>query len=314
MKTLRTLPLLFLFTACGGENNLFSGSIEIDEVRISARVGGQVEQLAVHEGDPVLEGQLLVKLDEAPYLLALERSEAALAGAEAALGTLLEGTREQQIISASAGVQAARAGMVQSESDLSRARELFAAGALSQRDLQAAETAAVVAETRYDSAWQSYSLAAEGARSTEIMTGEASVASAEAAMRMVLQELEWTSVISPLSGTVTGTDVLAGENVSQGMTLLTVASMDTVRVIFYVPEPYLARIHPGEPLEVLSTEGTPVTGVLSRISDRAEFTPSTVETRDGRTSLVYRVEGIVPNASGVFKAGMPVDVVLAESW
>jgi HlyD family secretion protein len=310
-RFLFALPLL-LALSCGTDENLFSATMEIDEARISARVGGQITGIHVFEGDMVARGDLLVKLDETQYLLALSQAEAALSSAEAGLETLLQGTRRQQIVSASASVEAARAERIQRETDLLRARELFAAGALSEQSLQASETAAVAAASRYDSAFQGYSLAVEGARSTEIRAAEAGVAAAFAGVEMAQKNLEWTAVTSPISGTVTGIDALTGENFPQGMTLLTVAPLDTVRVIFYIPQPLLSRVSPGDPVEVTATGEQPVTGFITTVASSAEFTPSSVETREGRSSLVYRVEGRLPNPGGVFRGGMPVDARLLE--
>lgn len=312
MKRLLFALTLLMAISCGTEENLFSATMEIDEVRISARVGGQITGIHVKEGDIVDRGALLVKLDETQYLLALAQAEAALSSAEAGLETLLQGTRRQQIISASASVEAARAEKIQRETDVLRARELFAAGAISEQSLQASETAAVAAASRYDSTVQGYSLAAEGARSTEIMAAEAGVASAEAGVEMAQRNLEWTAVTSPISGTVTGIDALTGENFPQGMTLLTVAPLDTVKVVFYIPQPLLSSVAPGDTVEVTATGEEPVTGIVSAVASSAEFTPSTVETREGRTSLVYRVEGRLPNPGGVFRGGMPVDARLTE--
>lgn len=302
---------LLLLVACGGNGEgMFPGTVEIDQVRVSARVGGFVESVSVNRGDSVAEGRLLVKLDETPYMLALDAAEAELAAAEAGLETLIQGTRRQQIISAAAAAEEARALSVQRETDLVRARELYAAGAISEQALQASETAARQASARYDSAAQGYSLAAEGARSTEIEGAEASVDAARASLDMKLQQLEWTSVASPVSGTVTGVFVLAGENVSPGAPLLTVASFDTVKVVFYIPEPLLGEVLPGDGVTVTSDGGDTSSGRVVFISTEAEFTPSTVETRDGRTSLVYRVEAELPNPEGSFRGGMPVDAVL----
>jgi HlyD family secretion protein len=303
------LPVLLL--GCGGtEDELFSGSIEIDEVRISSRVGGEVLELSVTSGDQIQLGQTLVKIDQTEYQFALIQTEAALAIAEANLETMVEGTRQQQIISASSGVESARAAMNQAGTDLLRTRELAESGAISLQRLQAAETAAVQAESQYSSAVQSYSLAVEGARSTELQAAAALVESAEAAEQLALQRLEWTGVTSPLTGTVTGTNILAGENVTQGMTLLTVADLDSVKAVFYISQPVLRAIDTGSTVTVTTgSDGEePAIGVITRIADQAEFTPSRVETRDGRTSLVYRIEAAIPNQEGIFKAGMPVDV------
>ncbi len=309
-------PLLLFLLACGGDEGiLYSGSIEIDEVRISARVSGGIEELGVNEGDLVQASQILMKIDETEYQFALQQSEASLVIAEANLETLIQGTRQQEILSASGEVEAARAAMDLAVTDLARARELAAAGALSEQGLQAAETSAIQAQIHFNSSVQGYSLTLEGARSTDIQAATAAVASEEAAVNLALQRLEWTSITSPITGIVTGTNILQGENIAPGTTLLTVADMDTVKAVFYLSQPDLPTTQIGS--EVIVSTGTegedPVSGVITHIADRAEFTPSQVETRSSRTSLVYRVEAEVPNPGSIFKAGMPVDVRIAES-
>lgn len=319
MKKAIIIPAILLTLACGsGNDNLFSGTVEIDEVRISARVGGAVEERLTAQGDQIQKGQTLIRIDQTEYLLALTQTQAALTIAEASLETMLEGTREQQIIAASSTVAAARAARNQAATDLARFRELSAAGAISEQQLQAAETAATQAQTQYTSTQQNYSLAVEGARATELEAAQAAVESAAAARELAVHRLEWTDISSPLSGTVTGTNIEAGENIAPGMTLLTVADMDTVKAIFYISQPYLATTGIGSTVTVstntaqdMETENT-VTGIITHIADRAEFTPSQVETREGRTSLVYRVEAEIPNPRNIFKAGMPVDVELNQ--
>jgi HlyD family secretion protein len=309
------LPILLALTACGGGDAVFSGSIEIDEVRVSARVGGTVDELAVGISDAVIVGQALVRLDDTEYELALRQAEAALDIAGANLETLLEGARQQEIVSASSSVQSAGALLEQAEDDLARAEELNAAGALSTQSLDAARALAIQRESIYLNALQAYSLTIEGPRSTEIRAASAAVESADAAAAMAAQRLEWTDVESPVSGTVTGTFIMPGENVSAGSTLLTVSDTDTVTVVFYLSQPDLVSVSPGDIVSVRTgpEDGAPVAGVISFISENAEFTPSRVETRDGRTSLVYRTEAVLPNPGGIFRAGMPVDVRMAGS-
>lgn len=319
MKKELIITLLLLTLACGSSNkDMFSGTIEIDDVRISARVGGAVEERLITQGDRIQTGQTLIKIDRTEYLLALIQREAALAIAEANLETMMEGAREQQIVAASSAVTAARAARSQALADQQRVRELSAAGAISDQQLQAVETAATQAQTQYTGAQQNYSLAVEGARATELEAAQAAVESATADRELAAHRLEWTDIASPLTGTVTGINIEAGENIAPGMTLLTAADMDTVKAIFYISQPYLATTEIGSTVTVTTNtsqiqdtqiENT-VTGTITHIADRAEFTPSQVETREGRTSLVYRVEAEIPNPRHIFKAGMPVDVEL----
>lgn len=316
-KEITGIILLFLLIlSCGGsEDNLFSGTIEITNVKISSRVSGAIEGLLVEQGDLIQTDETLLKIDPTEYQLALLQAEAGLTIAEANLATMMEGAREQQIVAASSLVTATRTARNQAMADLNRAEELILAGAISEQQLQAAETFAAQARTAYTSAEQSYSLSIEGARVTELEAAQAAVEAADAARELAENRVAWTEITSPLTGTVTGTNVESGENISAGFTLLTVATTDTVKAIFYISQPYLATTEVGSLVTV--TTNTPedtqsVDGRIIHIADSAEFTPSQVETREGRTSLVYRVEAEIPNHENIFKAGMPVDVYLTQ--
>ncbi len=317
MRSILFSALLLLALGCGGSSeNLFSGTIEIDEVRISARLSGAVEELNAEQGDRIEIGQTLIRIDPTEYQLALTQAEAALAIAEANLATITEGAREQQVITASSAVSAARTVNSQAQADLARAEELAEAGAISDQQLQASQTGAAHAHASYITAQQNYSLAVEGARVSELDAAEAAVESATAARDIAQRRVQWTTITSPLTGSVTGTNIEKGENITPGVTLLTVSCTDSVKAVFFVSQPYLATTDIGSTVIVSTTslnDSYEATGTITHISDSAEFTPSQVETREGRTSLVYRVEAEFSNPQNVFKAGMPVDVEMGQN-
>ena len=95
------------------------------------------------------------------------------------------------------------------------------------------------------------------------------------------------------------------------MFALTLSSPVWVRT--YANEPDLGFIRPGMVAAVTtdSTPDRPYQGHVGFISPTAEFTPKTVETRELRTDLVYRLRVIVDNPDGGLRQGMPVTVRLA---
>ena len=83
----------------------------------------------------------------------------------------------------------------------------------------------------------------------------------------------------------------------------------------YVNERDLGLIRPGMPAAVItdSAPDRPYSGHIGFISPTAEFTPKTVETRELRTDLVYRLRVVVDNPDGGLRQGMPVTVQTASA-
>jgi HlyD family secretion protein len=80
----------------------------------------------------------------------------------------------------------------------------------------------------------------------------------------------------------------------------------------YVSERDLGLVRPDMPASVATdtAPGRPYAGRIGFISPTAEFTPKTVETRELRTDLVYRLRVVVDNPDGGLRQGMPVTVTL----
>jgi multidrug resistance efflux pump len=86
-----------------------SGTIEAEDVLITAEVGGRIKSLAVEEGQEVTAGQTLAQLDTALLEAQLDQARAAVGVAEANLAQLKAGSREEEIAAAQAQVDQARA-------------------------------------------------------------------------------------------------------------------------------------------------------------------------------------------------------------
>ncbi len=89
---------------------------------------------------------------------------------------------------------------------------------------------------------------------------------------------------------------------------MVITDLDHAWANVYVDEPVVPRLRVGDTATLFTDAGGPgVTGTISYISERAEFTPRNVQTADDRSKLVYRVKVAVDNSTGVFKSGMPVE-------
>jgi HlyD family secretion protein len=84
-----------------------------------------------------------------------------------------------------------------------------------------------------------------------------------------------------------------------------------VDVRAYVAQTQLALVRVGQPAQVTFDVGSgreTVTGTVTWVASRAEFTPTPIQTRDERADLVYAIKLRVANPDGKLKIGMPVDV------
>jgi len=118
--------------------------------------------------------------------------------------------------------------------------------------------------------------------------------------------------VAPSDGFILTRAQERGAIVLADMTVFTLTLASPVWVRTYVNERDLGLISPGMPGKVTTDTAPdrPYSGHIGFISPTAEFTPKTVETRELRTDLVYRLRVVVDNPDGGLRQGMPVTVSL----
>lgn len=149
-------------------------------------------------------------------------------------------------------------------------------------------------------------------RAREVEAARAAVAQARAAVSLALTIRGHTRLRSPMAGVVVSRSVEVGDLVAAGAPVLTVADLTRPYLRVYVAETDLGRVKLGQPVEV-RVDAFPervFRGAVAEISDRAEFTPGNVQTREERVKLVFAVKVELSNPDGVLKPGLPADAVL----
>lgn len=114
-----------------------------------------------------------------------------------------------------------------------------------------------------------------------------------------------------IDGVVTSRSAHACEVALAGISLLTVANLDQVQLVVYVPEDQLGRVALGQEVRVQidSFAGQVFTGTVSYISERAEFTRKNVQTPEDWMRMVFAVKVRLPNPGHLLKPGLPADAV-----
>jgi multidrug resistance efflux pump len=118
---------------------------------------------------------------------------------------------------------------------------------------------------------------------------------------------------TPIDGVILDRQFEPGELAMAGSTILTVGDLTKPTLTIYVPEERYGRINLGEnlPVTVDSFPGEVFNGVVTYISDQAEFTPRNVQTIQGRKDTVYAVKLALDNPDLKLKPGMPADVTIS---
>jgi len=168
---------------------------------------------------------------------------------------------------------------------------------------QSAEAAAVKAQAVLDAL-------KAGATAEQIATAQAQVNVAQAALEAVRVQLGKATVRAPRNGVIVVRSVYTGEMAAPNMVALTLADLDSVTLTIYVPGSQLGEIGLGQTFNVRvdAFADRVFLGVVTRISDQAEFTPRNVRSPDQRATLVYAVKLKLANPDHALKPGMPAEV------
>ncbi len=128
-------------------------------------------------------------------------------------------------------------------------------------------------------------------------------------------QLDKLELKAPIAGVIAERAVEPGEVALAGAPLLVIERNEEVKLVMYVSERLIGRVHLGQAVN-LTTDSFPDTtfaGRVEYIAPRAEFTPRNVQAPKDRALLVYAVRARIPNPGGHLKPGMPVDAALVET-
>jgi HlyD family secretion protein len=318
--------VVFLHGACAqkppADRVRVSGQVEATDVQVAAQVGGRLIELRVEEGDRVNAGDLVARLDATDAQLALARARAERQQADAQLRLLVAGARvedirqaEAQAATAEADVRAVDVELAAAQADVERFESLLASSSGSRKQRDDAVTRRDATRERIRGAREHVRAAREvvtrlraGARREEVEAARARVAAAAAQIASWEKTIADATVTAPVSGIVTEKLADTGELLQPRAAVVVITDLDHAWANVYVDEPVVPRLRLGQSATIFTDAGGPgMSGKVSYIASKAEFTPRNVQTADDRSKLVYRVKISVSNTNGLLKTGMPVE-------
>lgn len=247
-------------------------------VPVIARVGGYVRAVNANENQHVDANTPLVLIDDREYKVKLAQADADLAAARASAGTrgepgqaaaMVQTASSQRAVS-DAQVVAARAQQTRAQQDLERAKELVAKQIVSRAQLDAAQAAYDAAAAQVIATEKQVNAAQSGISGAQagVRLADARLLAAQAARDNANLQLSYTSVSTPVTGTVAKKLVEVGQLVQPGQTLMSVVSDTGTYVTANFKETQLSQLRVGQHVEfeVDAYSGAKAEGEVESIS------------------------------------------------
>jgi HlyD family secretion protein len=292
MNNFTTITLLFsglLFLSCGHNSVVIdaSGAFETVEILVSAEAAGQIVEMNLQEGESISEGSIVGRIDTLQLEL---KKEQLLASSESLKSRIVD------VVIQTASLKE-QVDTVKKEKR--RIENLLKSDAVNTKQLDDINGQLAALEK------QLYALTVSLQNGNDGINNE--LIALDSQIAQVDDQIRKGTIVSPISGTVLVKYAERGELAQIGKALFKVADLDQMYLRAYITSGQLTQVRLGQDVTVLSDLGEgeykTVTGTISWISDKAEFTPKTVQTKDERANLTYAVKVAVPN-DGFLKIGM----------
>jgi HlyD family secretion protein len=293
-------PLLF---SCHSTTREFdaSGSFEADEVVVSSQVNGQLLQFSVNEGDSLAPGQVVGIIDSSS--LSLQKAQV-----NATIRSLSEKTQtvapQVQLLNNQLAVQQAQLQNLAHEKE--RIERLVKADAATGKQLDDINSQIEVTKRQMEVTRQQIAV-----QRSNIATQNRGILSEKAPLEkqvaLVEEQLSRARITNPAKGIVLTKYAEQGEVTAAGKPLYKIADLSVMTLRAYVTGGQLSQLKLNQQVSVGIDDGKGgyrmYKGTITWISDKAEFTPKTIQTKEERANLVYAFKIRVPN-DGYLKIGM----------
>lgn len=283
------LVLSALYVSCTSDKDQSdaSGTFEAIETIISAEASGKIKQLDLLEGQVLEAGQRLGYIDSTQLHLSklqLMQSRKAVLSGRPDVETQLEALKKE---------------LTSAVEDQRRFENLVKEGVATKKQLDDVNTRVAVIKSKID--------AQESSLNTSSTTLTEQGNTIEIQLAQLNDQLQKCVITNPVKGTVLAKYAEPNEMTVPGRPIYKIADLSSVVLRAYITGDQLAKIKIDQKVTVLTDDGNggfkQVQGIITWISDKAEFTPKTIQTKEERANLVYAIKINVAN-DGSLKLGM----------
>jgi HlyD family secretion protein len=287
------LGLILFAVGCKNENTFdASGSFEAVEVIISAEANGVLKEFNIEEGQVLQVGQLIGYIDSTQLYLKkkqLETQIVALLAKKPNISVQLSALQEQ---------------LKTAETEQQRITNLVKSDAATTKQLDDINAQIEIIKKQIEAQKSTLVISSEGINKD--------VLPLHAQVEQLDDQLAKCKIINPVNGTVLTKYAEQNEMTAVGKALYKIADLSTIILRVYISSNQLAKVKLNQKVKVHTDDGSggfkEDEGTITWISDKAEFTPKTVQTKEERANMVYAVKIKMPN-DGVYKIGMYGEIV-----
>ena len=262
-----------------------NGRLEATEVQIASKTPGRLAEVRVDEGDKVLKGQLLARMDTRTLEAQRNQAEAEVLRAR------------ENLNAAQANVQLRQSELLLAQQELGRSQSLFKHGFVSAQAIDQLQSRMGTGN------------AAVTAARAQVSAVSAAIGAAQAQVAQLTSEIDDSSLRAPIDGVIQLRMAEPGEVLGAGGRVLLLIDPNDQYMNLYLSASVAGRLAVGDEARVLldALPEKPLPAKISFVAGKSQFTPKEVETRDERQKLVFRVKLRLTQPSAVpqAKPGMP---------
>jgi HlyD family secretion protein len=298
------------FTACNRNAIKFdaSGTFEVDEVIVSAEQTGKLLSFNVNEGQTIPGQQVVGIIDAENLSLQKEQVQASIA----ALHEKTDVGPQVKLLQEQLAVQQSQLDNMLHER--TRIENLLKQDAATGKQLDDMNSQIDVLKRQMEVTQQQINVQKNNT-STQNRTVLSEKEPLEKRVAQLSDQINKAQIINPISGTVITKYAEAGEVTAAGKALYKIANLDTLTLRAYITGTQLPQLKLNQTVKVMIDSGANAyreyPGTITWISDKAEFTPKTIQTKDERANLVYAIKVKVKN-DGYLKIGMYGEVLFRK--
>jgi HlyD family secretion protein len=298
------VSVLASFIAAGCKNNHeadASGTFEVDEVVVSSEVTGQIKALNISEGSVLQKDSVVGYIDSVPLQL---QKEEVVATINALQQKTMDVGPSVKLLKDQIAVQKVQ--LANALYEKARIERLIKADAATTKQLDDQNALIDVLQKQIAVNEQQIKVqeSTTGTQNSSVMSQSKPL---QKSVAQIEDQLKRTNITNPVNGTVLTKYAMAGEFTTPGKALYKIGDLSVITLRAYITGTQLAQINLGQQVKVLvdstAERYRKYPGEITWISDKAEFTPKTIQTKDERANLVYAIKIHVKN-DGLLKIGM----------